>query len=88
MKGPKYDGTRLSIYSTTPLNAAVMRAAHKTMTSMNAYCRQAILAKLKNDGVELEAEFEEPRRAGWLAIGRLRVMRRARRRERAARSEV
>ena len=59
-----YDGTRLSIYSTTPLNDAVMRAAHRTMTSMNAYCRQAILAKLKDDGVTIEAEFDdEPHRA-------------------------
>jgi hypothetical protein len=45
---------RLSIAATAALVTAVAEAADRTMTSMNSYCRTAILAQLAKDGVKLE----------------------------------
>jgi hypothetical protein len=53
---------RLSIAATASLVTAVAEAADRTMTSMNAYCRGAILEALERDGVEVGEEVQH--RAG------------------------
>jgi hypothetical protein len=45
---------RLHLNVTGPLNNAVAMAAHRKLVSTNAWCRQALLAALEKEGVELE----------------------------------
>jgi hypothetical protein len=49
---PVYD-ERLNVATTRPLNVAVATAAAAKLTSVNAWCRAAILEALSRDGVEL-----------------------------------
>jgi hypothetical protein len=51
----KYPG-RISLIASTPLVNAVARAAMRSQTSINSYCRAALLERLARDGVELEGE--------------------------------
>jgi hypothetical protein len=48
----EYD-SRLNIVLPSPLSDAVAAAAAERMLSINAYCRAALLAKLRADGVKL-----------------------------------
>jgi hypothetical protein len=49
---------RINLVATQPLVTAVASAASRNMTSINAYCRRALLAQLQKDGVKLESETE------------------------------
>jgi hypothetical protein len=55
--GPDYDA-RLNVAVPRPLSTAVATAAAASMTTINAYCRGALLAKLRADGVKVIEENE------------------------------
>lgn len=47
---------RMHLNVTSKLSNAVAMAAQRKLVSMNAWCRQALLAALEKDGVELELD--------------------------------
>jgi hypothetical protein len=47
---------QLTIYGTRPLMQATVAAANKRYTSVSQYARDALLEKLKADGIEIENE--------------------------------
>lgn len=46
--------TRLHLNVTAPLNTALAMAAQRKLISISAWCRQALVAALEKEGVELE----------------------------------
>jgi hypothetical protein len=61
---------RVNVAMPRPLSVAVANAADRQLTSVNAYIRSAVLAKLQSDGIEvsesaapaklIEAELAKP----------------------------